>query len=114
MSEPVQEEHEEEAFDFGVWIESTSLSPGGRTKLAKAEITDLKALLLVTPADIVAVKLAPGDRAKLSTSIAQLRVEQKASDVKPTSADSTPPVQPAGVLPVSEASGGPAILSPTS
>jgi hypothetical protein len=115
MAEAIQVEQDEEVFDYENWLETTSLSAGGRTKLAKAEITDLKSLLLVLSADILALKLASGDRAKFSKSIGLLRAKEKASEeIQPSSADSTPPVSSAGVLPVSDSSGASVTLPPPS
>jgi hypothetical protein len=62
-------------FTFEPWISEVGLSTGGLKCVQKAELIDLKALLLVDISDLDELSLSIGDRGKLKWACEQLRLE---------------------------------------
>jgi hypothetical protein len=68
--------HVMENFSFDEWLSDVGLSENGVKCIVRAELTDLKALLLVNVSDVLdELKLSLGDRGKLKYNLEALKAE---------------------------------------
>jgi hypothetical protein len=64
---------DEDDFDIRLWCIETKLTETGIKKLAAQDIVDKAALLCMSDAEILSIKLGAGDRGKLNCGIQKLR-----------------------------------------